>query len=80
MRAVLFMVFMTVGYLLQIIGIFILGGMFLYGIYTLFATSIAVGLMIIGGVVVGGWILQIVSGILIAMGAGAARIGLKDEE
>lgn len=80
MRAALVMIFVGIGYLLQLIGGFVLVGMFFYGIYTLFATSIAVGLMMIGGAVVGGWIVQIVSGILISMGDGAATVGLKDEE
>lgn len=80
MRAVLVMIFIGAGYLLQFIGGFALVGIFFYGIYILFATSIATGLMMIGGAVVGGWIIQIVSGVLIAMGAGAATIGLKDEE
>ena len=79
MRAALVMIFVGVGYLLQFIGGFALAGIFFYGIYTFFATFIAIGLMMIGGAVVGGWIIQIVSGILIAMGVGAATIGLKDE-
>ncbi len=80
MRAALVMIFSGIGYLLKFIGGFVSVGMFFYGIYTLFFKSIAVGLMLIGGAVVGGWIVQIVSGIFIAIGAGAATIGIKDEE
>lgn len=36
--------------------------------------------MMIGGAVVGGWIIQIVSGILVVLGSGVATIGVKDEE
>ena len=80
MRSTLVMIFVGLGYLFQLLGGFVLVGMFFYGIYTLFATSIGIGLMMIGGAVVGGWIIQIISGILIALGAGAATIGVKDEE
>lgn len=80
MRAALVMTFVGMGYLLQFIGGFALAGVFFCGIYTLFSTSIAIGLMMTGGAVVGGLIIQIVSGILIAIVVGAAIIGLKDEE
>lgn len=79
MREVIVMFFVGLGYLLQIIGGFALIGIFFYGIYTFFATSIAIGLMMIGGAVVGGWIVRIVSVLLIAMGAGAAVIGARNE-
>lgn len=80
MRAVIVIILVGTGYLFQYLGGFVLIGMFFYGIYTLFATSIATGLMMIGAVVVGGWIIQIFSRILIAMGAGLATVGVKDEE
>lgn len=80
MRAAIVIILVGTGYLFQYLGGFVLIGMFFYGIYTLFTTSIATGLMTIGAVVVGGWVIQIVSGILIAMGAGVAKVGVKDEE
>ena len=73
------MLFMGLGYLLQFGGGLALVGVFFYGIYALFAKSIAGGLMMIGAAVVGGWIIQIVSSLLIAAGMGAATIGVKDE-
>jgi hypothetical protein len=79
MRGFFMMLFMGLGYLLQFGGGFALMGLFIYGVYTLFATSIAGGLMMIGGAVVGGWVIQIISGLLIAAGVGAATIGVKDE-
>lgn len=73
------MLFMGLGYLLQIGGGLALAGVFFFGIYVLFAKSIAVGLIMVGGSVVGGWIIQIVSGLLFAAGMGAATIGVKEE-
>jgi hypothetical protein len=43
-----------------------LAGVFIYGIYVLFAKSIGFGLMLIGASVVGGWLLMIVFGLLMA--------------
>ena len=79
MRGFFMMLFMGLGFLLKFGGGFALVGVCIYGIYTLFATSIAVGLMMIGASVVGGWLIQIVSGLLFAAGAGAATIGADDE-
>jgi len=79
MRGFFLMLFMGLGYLLQFGGGLALAGLFFYGIYALFAKSVAVGLMMIGAAVVGGWIVQIVSGLLIAAGMGAATIGVKEE-
>lgn len=79
MRGFLLTIFMGAGYLLRIVGGFALMGLFFYGIYVFFAKSIAIGLMMIGGAVVGGWVVQIVSTILIGLSIGAATIGLKDE-
>jgi hypothetical protein len=79
MRGFFLMLFMGLGYLLQFGGGLALAGVFFYGIYVLFAKSIAIGLMMIGGAVVGGWIIQIVSGLLFAAGMGAATIGVKEE-
>lgn len=73
------MLFMGLGYLLQFGGGFVLVGVFFYGIYALFAESVTLGLMLIGGAVVGGWVVRIASGLLIAAGIGAAIIGVKDE-
>jgi hypothetical protein len=79
MRGFFLMLFMGLGYLLQFGGGLALAGVFFYGIYVLFAKSIAIGLMMIGGAVVGGWVIQIVSGLLFAAGMGAATIGVKEE-
>ncbi len=79
MRGIIVMMFMGIGYLLQIGGGLALTGLFVFGIYTLFATSVAEGLMMIGAAVIGGWMIQIVSGLLFAAGLGAAAIGVKDE-
>lgn len=79
MRGFFLMLFMGLGYLLQFGGGLVLVGVFFYGIYALFAKSVALGLMLIGAAVVGGWVVQIVSGLLIAAGMGAATIGVKDE-
>lgn len=58
----------TIGFLLQVVGGFAVFGLFIYGVYTLFVTSIAVGLMMIGGAVVGAWVVSLVSGLCIAAG------------
>ena len=50
--------------IITVFGGFFLIGLFIYGIYTLFASSLSLGLMMIGGAVVGAWPIQIVSGIL----------------
>ncbi|ALP54931.1 hypothetical protein Tel_16885 (plasmid) [Candidatus Tenderia electrophaga] len=80
MRFAIMTLFLGLGYLLQVFGGIALLAIFIFGIYTLFTTSMATGLMLIGGVVVGAWILQIISALLITIGTGAAAIGIKDEE
>lgn len=79
MRAFFMMLFTGFGFLLQFGGGLALAGVFFYGIYVLFAKSIAIGLMMIGAAVVGAWVIQFVSGLLFAAGMGAATIGVKDE-
>lgn len=71
--------FMGLGYLLQLSGVLAIGGLFLGGIYVVFVKSIAIGLMMIGATVVGGWINQIVSGLLMAAGMGVITVGIKEE-
>jgi hypothetical protein len=73
MRTAITMIFFGTGWLLQILGGLGILGLFIYGIYTLFANSIIVGLVLIGASVVGGWVIRFVSGLL--MLAGAAAIG-----
>jgi hypothetical protein len=60
--------FLIFAQLLQVVGGFALIGLLIYGIYTIFATSIGLGLMMIGGAVVGAWILALVTGLLFASG------------
>ncbi|MDR4516627.1 MAG: hypothetical protein MRK00_04480 [Nitrosomonas sp.] len=79
MQRFLLVLFMGLGYLLQVGGGFFLAGVFFYGIYILFFKSITIGLMAIGGAVVGGWIVQLVSNLLFAVGMGVATIGFKEE-
>ncbi len=79
MRVFFLMLFTWLGYLLQFGGGLALVGLLIYGVYALFFKSVAVGLMMIGGAVVGGWIVQIVSRLLIAAGVGAATIGVKED-
>ena len=67
--------FIWLGYLLYALGFFLrfvggiaLVGMLVYGVYFLFAKSVLIGLMIIGAFVVGGWVINIVSGLLTVAG------------
>ena len=80
MRATIFMVFIGLGWILRILGGLALFGVLIYGVYALFAKSILFGFMLIGGAVVGGWVIQILSGLLFLAGAGAATIGAKSGE
>ncbi len=57
-----------VGTFVRFVGGFALCGLLIVGVYTLFADSAATGLMMIGGAFVGGWILNLVSGMLIVSG------------
>ncbi len=76
MKFTICMLLIGAGYLTYFLGGIVLVGLFFYGIYTLFATSVAYGLMMLGATMVGGWMLQLVSGILIGIGNGlAATIG-----
>ena len=80
MRTAITMIFFGAGWLLQILGGLGIFGLFIYGIYALFAKSIIGGLVLIGASVVGGWVIRFVSGLLMLAGAGAATIGAKNSE
>lgn len=67
------------GYLLYFASGLAIFGVFLYGIYVLFAKSVAVGLMLIGGAVVSSLVVNLVAGILVAAGGGAAALLAKAE-
>ncbi len=54
-------------------------GLIIAGVYTLFADSFGNGLMMIGGAVVGGWILNLVSGVLMVSGAAIAGSTIERE-
>ena len=73
MRATLFMFFFGLGWILRI-GLVLIWAL-IYGLYALFAKSVVIGLLFIGGVVVGGWIIQIASGLLFLTAAGVATVG-----
>lgn len=77
MRKIIVMVCFWGGYLLQHVGGVVLFGLLIYGIYIFFATSMTFGLMLIGVAVMGGWIIQIVSGLLMTLGLSAVTIGVK---
>ena len=68
-----------VGTFVRFVGGFALCGLLIVGVYTLFADSAATGLMMIGGAVVGGWILNLVSGVLMVSGAAIARSTIERE-
>lgn len=80
MRMMIFMALVGLGWLLRILGGLALVGVLICGVYALFAKSILFGFMLIGGAVVGGWVIQLVSGLLFLAGAGAATIGAKRSE
>lgn len=63
------------GILARFLGGLILLGLFLYGVYSLFATSVLLGLLMIGAYLVGSWILTIATGLFIAAGAGEKEPG-----
>ena len=80
MRAVIMMIFFGLAWLLRILGGVALLWLLIYGIYALFAKSVLLGLMLIGGAVVGGWVIRLASGLLLLVGVGAASIGVKSGE
>ena len=61
---------------MRFVGGFVLCGLLIAGVYTLVVESVAIGLMMIGGALVGAWILNLVSGVLMVSGAaiGASSI------
>ena len=67
------MVLGTVAVFARFAGGFAVIGLFLAGVYTLFVDSAAEGLMMIGGAVVGGFIVSLVSGILLAVALSTVR-------
>ncbi len=79
MQKFFLVLFMGLGYQLQLAGNLFLVGMFFYGIYILFVESIAIGLMAIGGAVVGGWVFNLSSDLLFSAVMGVATNGIKEE-
>lgn len=77
MKTAIAMIFIGAGWLLQIFGGFCLIGLFVYGVYTIFANSIPSGLMLIGASVILGWAIRFASMLLMSAGAGVASIGSK---
>jgi len=73
MKATIAIVFAGLGYLLQYLGSMGVIFIFLYGIYSLFMTSISIGLMMIGLSVVGGWFIQLIATILFSIGVSIAQ-------
>lgn len=80
MRGFIGLFFMGLGLLLQFGSGLALAGLFFFGIYFAFAKSLAIGLMIIGGSVVGGWIVTIVVWVLMAAGAAVTPFDQKGIE
>jgi len=78
MRAAITIILMGLRMFVQLVGSFALISLFIYGVYTLIVSSIAMGLMMIGASVVGGWVIQLLSGILLAAVIGTATIGVKE--
>jgi hypothetical protein len=61
---------MGLGILVRFIGVSILLGLFLYGVYSLFARSVLLGLLMIGAYAMVSWILSIGTGLFIVAGTG----------
>ncbi len=83
LASVIVMLLMGAVWLIYIGGGLALAGLFIYGIYVLFAKSIGFGLMLIGASVVGGWLIQILFGLLMATALAAtagvtAALGVVD--
>ena len=55
-------------------------GLIITGVYTLFADSFGMGLMMIGGAVVGGWILTLVGGLFMVAGKASMRASINGIE
>lgn len=70
MRSTIFIVLFGLGMALQFLGGFALIVLMLAGIYTLFVSSVPLGLMCIGGAVVGGWVIKLLSGLIFMIAAG----------
>lgn len=74
MREFFAMFFIGLVYLLQFGGHLALAVLFFYGIYIFFAESIVLSLMMISDIMIGGWVIQIIIGLLYAAGAGLIAI------
>ena len=73
MKNTMFTFLFVMSWITQFVGGLALTVMFFAGIYTFFAKSILIGLAMIGGSMVGGWVVMFVSGILVV--AAEACIG-----
>lgn len=60
--------FLFLGYALMVVGSISMFGLLIYGMYAIFAESLLFGLSMIGGAVVGTFILRLVSAALMALG------------
>lgn len=80
MRVYVSLFFMGLSYLLMFVGGLAVIALLFAGIYTLFVKSISHGLMMIGGAVVGGWVIQIISSLLVVASTWSATIGYKNEK
>jgi len=76
----LFMIFFWLGMLLRFVGGFALVGIFVYGVYALFAETIGLGLLLIGASVVGSWVIHLVTGLLMVTGVGLTKLTTNNEQ
>jgi hypothetical protein len=80
MRNVIGMILFWLGMLLRWVGGLACVVAFIAGVIAVFRTSLGFGLMIIGGAVVGAWILQIASMMILGAGLAVMTVGVKDNE
>jgi hypothetical protein len=79
MRVAISRALVSMWWFLRIFGAIALLWLLIFGVYSLFARSVSFGSMLIGGAVVGGWVLQAASALLFA-GALRVMFGMKDSE
>jgi hypothetical protein len=77
MRTTIAMILWFVSAVLQTWATIGVVGLFIYGIYTLFAKSIVMGLALIGASVVSRWIAEVICNLLTLAGLGTVTIGAK---
>lgn len=65
-------------FLVRVLGVLAVIAVFLYGTVALFADSLMTGLAFMGGALVGGWLLKVLSGVLGMASAAAGHKGLHD--